>query len=353
MKIVSTRRIGAFYEGHNESPLKGGVITDGGVIRMYGNTDVKYELLTSIPADKFMNVRFTLNELETVRGLSICFYSVFTSVMTSDPDLYCLTIKKGQTKHLQNMIKPRVRDHLLSELNGKTVNLALGKPTRQSSLFGPGYSDNAVDGKVDQKFNYNSWELNSVTHTQSERNPWWEVDLGDSYNIKEVLILKRNDPYEGDFSNFTVTLYNSTRAKTFSQSFGNVFGDIFRISFEHSVGRTLRIALNGDTQRILCLAEVEVYSSLTAFDIHWGNFFNLPTMKFNRIAFIQDHGERQTLEEEYSESSRITDIIITKDTNMEVAVSLLLFIFDEIWVDIFLILIASHSSLRCLDRSNH
>ncbi len=242
-------------------------------------------------------------------------------MLAGDSDLYCLAIKNGQTRHLQNLVQPQVRDDFLGELNGKAVNLALGKPTRQSSLSGPGYSDNAVDGKLDQKFDYNSWELNSVTQTQPERNPWWEVDLGDSYRIKEILIYKRIDSYDGDLSDFTLTLYNSTRVETFSRSFGNMDADRIIISLEYPVGRILRIALNGDSQRPLCLAEVEVYSSIITFDIHWGIFFNLPEMKFNRIAFIQDQGGSLSQEEGHLESSQISDIVVTKDRNIEVAVS--------------------------------
>ncbi len=263
-------------------------------------------------------VHFTLNEVETVKGIGICFYSAYVGVFAGESDLYCLTIKNGQIRRLSNMIKPRARSDLLKDLNGKIENLALEKVARQSSEFGPGYASNAVDGNINQVFDYDSWELNSVTHTDVERNPWWEVDLGDNHKIKEVVIFKRSDAYEGDLSNFTLTLYNSTHADIFSKVIGSTFGDRITIALEHSVGRILRITLNGDSKRLLCLAEVEVYGSITTFDIHWGDFFNLPAMNINRIALIQDQGQSPHSGEE---SSQIIGLSITKDTSMKIAVS--------------------------------
>ncbi len=318
IKTISARRVGGFYQETDGSLSRGGITIDDGVIRLYGDTNARYKLTTSILVDKFTKVHFTLNELKAVRGFGICLYSVYVGVFADDPDLYCLTIKKGQIRHLPNMVKPRAKSDLLDDLNGEIVNLALEKQTRQSSLFGPGYSGNAVDGNIGQIFDYDAWEQNSVTHTQPELNPWWEVDLGDTHKIKEVVIFKRSDAYEGDLSNFTLTLYNATRVEIFSKDIGSTLDDRIVIALEHSVGRILRIRLNGDSKRLLCLAEVEVRGSMTTFDIHWGDFFNLPAMNINRIALIQDQGESPNSEEE---SSQIIDIGITKDTRMEIAVS--------------------------------
>ena len=48
------------------------------------------------------------------------------------------------------------------------INLALGKPATQSSLYGTGAASYAVDGNTS----------GSITHTQSNAQAWWQVDLG-------------------------------------------------------------------------------------------------------------------------------------------------------------------------------
>lgn len=67
--------------------------------------------------------------------------------------------------------------------NGDT-NLALGKPTLQSSVIGANGSQNAVDGSR----NGNYLAGGALAHTQSEREAWWQVDLGRSTDIRSVKI---------------------------------------------------------------------------------------------------------------------------------------------------------------------
>ena len=56
-------------------------------------------------------------------------------------------------------------------------NLALGQPAEQSSTRGNGIASIAVDG--DTEGTGNNWVANpKITHTQSENQPWWQVDLG-------------------------------------------------------------------------------------------------------------------------------------------------------------------------------
>jgi hypothetical protein len=57
------------------------------------------------------------------------------------------------------------------------VNLALNKPTSQSSLFDRhGESSKGVDGRKDCSGTYD--EANSLTHTNKDYEAWWKVDLG-------------------------------------------------------------------------------------------------------------------------------------------------------------------------------
>ena len=72
-------------------------------------------------------------------------------------------------------------------------NIALAKPTAQSSTYVDSYagaesSDRAVDGNTSGNY------LNkSITHTNYENNPWWMVDLGATYDISQIRVWNRTD----------------------------------------------------------------------------------------------------------------------------------------------------------------
>ena len=60
-------------------------------------------------------------------------------------------------------------------------NLALNKPTSQSTTTNEGVSSRAVDG------NYVSdWNGGSCTHTQFGKNQWWRVDLQTAAQVQKV-----------------------------------------------------------------------------------------------------------------------------------------------------------------------
>jgi len=69
-----------------------------------------------------------------------------------------------------------------------TKNLALGKPTRQSSQYQDAGPNRAVDG------NRNSYlDARSCTHTLNTKGSWWQVDLEAVYEIRDVVITNRGD----------------------------------------------------------------------------------------------------------------------------------------------------------------
>jgi len=75
--------------------------------------------------------------------------------------------------------------------SGVTIvpNLATGMPAAQSSTVNEAAADRAVDGDTDGDFAHGS-----VTHTDLQKNAWWEVDLGRSVSIQSVAIWNRTDP---------------------------------------------------------------------------------------------------------------------------------------------------------------
>ena len=67
-------------------------------------------------------------------------------------------------------------------------NIALGKPTIQSSESYGGIAKRAVDGNID-----GAWGSSSCSSTSSGAFEWWQVDLGATYEIHELRIYHRTD----------------------------------------------------------------------------------------------------------------------------------------------------------------
>ena len=98
----------------------------------------------------------------------------------------------------------------------KTENVALGKPASQSGTHLP-YStaDKAVDGDRNPSFKDESCVHTDTLKLSGEnynKSAWWQVDLGASYDVYEVIITNRN-VYRGNIfvrSWFPIKFYTST-----------------------------------------------------------------------------------------------------------------------------------------------
>ncbi|MGJ8672285.1 galactose-binding domain-containing protein [Rubritalea sp.] len=142
---------------------------------------------------------------------------------------------------------------VLSYTNKGSSNLALGQSVTQSSTDHEGVAERAVDGNTD-----GDWADGSVTHTESEANAWWEVDLGADIDIGDIVLFNRtNNSTKSRLSDFTVSVIDSNDVTTFSQSIANYPDPTTTINADNAVGSKIRIQLN-DTG-ILSLAEVKVY----------------------------------------------------------------------------------------------
>ncbi|MEM6800356.1 MAG: LamG-like jellyroll fold domain-containing protein [Bacteroidota bacterium] len=92
---------------------------------------------------------------------------------------------------------------LLSNCNTPS-NLALNKTATQSSTWPTSNGRtfdamNAVDGNT----NGNSFG-NSITHTANDQNAWWEVDLGEVYDLSSIKVWNRTDCCSDRLSNFHI-----------------------------------------------------------------------------------------------------------------------------------------------------
>ena len=147
-----------------------------------------------------------------------------------------------------------------------TGNLASGKTATQSSTlsgFGPAGAPNAVDGNTDGNFFHNS-----VSHTNLDANPWWQVDLGASATVTSVTVWNRTDCCGNRLSDYWVFVSNTpflatdtpttlqARAGTFS-SHQTTFPNPSTTISVNAPGRYVRVQISGSNY--LSLAEVQVF----------------------------------------------------------------------------------------------
>jgi hypothetical protein len=270
----------------NDSRQGGITIEPNNAIRLYGTVRDSFQLSNAISASKTTHIQFHLSESQKVNGFGICLYGDYGSSFQEN-NIYCAVVKGGRLSlENTNVIVARKDVSLL----GKHENVALGKKTSQSSTLRPGYSILGVDGNLNHNFYNDFWEGNSVTHTNAQIAPWWEVHLTDSTMIQKVIIHSRDEEYEDDLSDFTIFLYRADGVEAARQVFVEKAPPVKEILFDNVIGTRVRIVLNGNEKRTLCLAEVQVYGPSFQFDFPIGQILNLPPdLKVNRIAFVQDH----------------------------------------------------------------
>ena len=146
------------------------------------------------------------------------------------------------------------------------ADMAQGKAASQSSTYGGALPSRAVDGNTDGVFSHNS-----VSHTNSQANAWWELDLGSSAAISSITIWNRTDCCSNRLSDYWVFVSDTpfgdadtpttlqTRTGTWSAhqtSYPNPSSSI-PVSAQ---GRYVRVQLSGTNY--LSLAEVQVFGTL-------------------------------------------------------------------------------------------
>ncbi|MAQ91021.1 MAG: dehydrogenase [Rhodopirellula sp.] len=92
-------------------------------------------------------------------------------------------------------------------------NIALKKKASQSSTDFGGAASRAVDGNTSGQYG-----SNSLTHTSSQTNPFWEVDLGQEFPIDSVVIWNRtenNGEYVSRLNGFTLVVLDGNRKPVF------------------------------------------------------------------------------------------------------------------------------------------
>lgn len=82
---------------------------------------------------------------------------------------------------------------------GAAVNLAQGRAATSSSVAWGGDPGRAVDGNTDGVYS-----ANSVSHTDTGTQPWWQVDLGQVSAVRSIHVFNRTDCCADRLSDFRV-----------------------------------------------------------------------------------------------------------------------------------------------------
>jgi hypothetical protein len=153
-------------------------------------------------------------------------------------------------------------------LDAEKVNLAAGiVQTTQSSTHDSGFADRAVNGNV----NADWLAALSITHTLSELNAWWEIDLGAVQDIATIDILDRLDCCRGRLQPFRVFVStepftSKVLANTLAQSGvatwyrGTATPSAYTLDIQRP-GRYVRIQLL--EHDFLSLTEVQIWKKVT------------------------------------------------------------------------------------------
>ena len=146
-------------------------------------------------------------------------------------------------------------------------NLALNRPTNQSSLYGLGVSSLGVDGDLDGT--RGPWSNASIIHTAREDQPWWQVSLPSLSEIQEVVMYNRTDCCQSRLNNFYVLVSDSPFPvnSTLDQLLAN--SSIQQFFFSGSAGNLESVPVNttgqyvriqsSSPQELLHFAEVQVW----------------------------------------------------------------------------------------------
>ncbi|QDT68944.1 Soluble aldose sugar dehydrogenase YliI precursor [Planctomycetes bacterium MalM25] len=204
-------------------------------------------------------------------------------------------------------------------------NLALGKPTSQSSTrSGGGASSRAVDGNTSGAFPGDNL-VNSVTHTvgPGERTPFWEVDLEQIGDLSSIRLFNR-DGLESRLSNFYVMI-SDTPISSGNPNAAIALPDVKHAFFSGSAGSSEMLDLsdfidvNGDpidaadfTGRyvrvqqssqfgILSLAEVQVFGEAA------------PVVRFFDPGLVPSGGDLELQVEAYDSGDGIANVQLFLD----------------------------------------
>ncbi|KAK2887366.1 hypothetical protein Q8A67_015594 [Cirrhinus molitorella] len=140
-----------------------------------------------------------------------------------------------------------------------TGNIAFhAKAVQSSKGHELGDAEHAVDGNKETDY-----MKGSCTHTDSELDPWWRVDLKDVYSVSKVIITTRVDCCQDRITGAQIRIGNSLENNGNSNKLAVTLSTAPKgtetFEFKSIKGRYVNIFLPGK-EKTLTLCEVEVYA---------------------------------------------------------------------------------------------
>ena len=208
-------------------------------------------------------------------GTSEIVHSFITPCLTASPSASATSLACLPNARTVKLYQPitGLPIHVLEvkAMNSFNANIAQGGTATQSSTFMDDHdkfgANNAVDG-----------DSTTFTHTKSESNPWWQVDLGDNYDISSIEILNRWCKDLNDSANClcrlsgaTISLVDDSGTEVTSISTGNTCGQVnLEFVFESSpqfCRSTVSYTLSCNECDLTCVSYPDLSFELLVFPI--------------------------------------------------------------------------------------
>ncbi|XP_068246258.1 uncharacterized protein [Palaemon carinicauda] len=155
-----------------------------------------------------------------------------------------------------------VYQRIPSPLDGSFEEVAQGKLTNSSDLFGFCPPNYAVDGSLDESKFY---------HSSTLFKPWWWVDLGEEKIIHQIQIYPRqHNSYDHRFYDVEVRVGNIlvnngnfssyTLLCTYEKNYVYLEGQLLCTRYNGVIGRYVSIQIIDTRSSVLQISEVAVYA---------------------------------------------------------------------------------------------
>ena len=201
-----------------KSEKPGAILEDGSLLLTAAAPQDEYTIEFPIKADSKNAMRWSAIRLETLPHASLNNLStigqnfVITGIQAelvplaeSAPSARFVRVTNRGSKVILSLAEVQVFS------GGKNI-ASQGTATQHSTDYN-GPPELAIDGNTDGTF-----ANQSVTHTATVENPWWELDLGTPHEINRIKLWNRLEASER-LAGFTVELLNSDRQVVMTRQF--------------------------------------------------------------------------------------------------------------------------------------
>ncbi|XP_067256476.1 uncharacterized protein [Chanodichthys erythropterus] len=176
----------------------------------------------------------------------------------------------------------------------RVENLAVDGAATQSSKYGDGFAEKAIDRGLQQLYT-------GCSSTLNETNPWWRLDLRHIYSVSEVVVTNRKDCCAEQINGAEIHIGNSLENNGNNNPICAVIpaipaGESYNYSCNGMEGRYVNLIIPGD-MKILTLCEVKVYGegpclkrSFVKMQFNSRNDLTDPSMIENLGSALADRG---------------------------------------------------------------